>query len=158
MRKLVLLMGATLLIFAAGCKEEVLLTELEQFNLELARIDSWIAENGITDTLHHPTKIVYTINKQGTGTIKPRLTDNIFVAYEGRFLESGEVFDSSTGFSVILNETILGWKIMVQEMRDGDKFTIYLPSFYGYGTEGFGERIPPNSTIVFDIELIRIEG
>jgi FKBP-type peptidyl-prolyl cis-trans isomerase len=145
-------------ILLSGCKEEVKLTELERFNLDSDVIDNWIGINGIADTLHHPTKIVYTINKKGSGTIKPRLSDKVVVTYEGRLLESGKIFDSNTELSIELGSTILGWQIMVQEMRDGDEFTIYLQSFYGYADKGSGDLIPPNTVIAFDIELVRIEG
>ena len=154
---LVVIMGLT---FLSGCNKETGggLTDIEQFNHDIVVIDNWITANNIADTLHHPTKIVYTINEKGAGTIKPRLSDNITVTYEGRILESGEVFDSRTELSINLNETILGWQIMVQEMRDGDKFTIYLQSYYGYEKKGVPDRIPPNTVLAFDIELVRING
>ena len=130
----------------------------EQFEIDLELIDNWIADpvNEVTDTLHHQTEIRYTINKQGSG-LKAQVADVLRVKYEGRFLESGAVFDSSESFDFVLNSgsIILGWYYMLQEMREGDEFTIYLPSFYAYGTRGNGS-IPPNTVLVFDITLIRV--
>ena len=143
-----------------GCDSTIppQLSDEEQFEIDLDLIDSWIAENGITDTLHHPTGIRYTINKKGTG-IKAQVTDIITTSYEGRFLDTGIVFDSSSSFGpVVLNYSafISGWYYMILEMQEGDEFTIYLPSFYAYGNLGSG-TIPPNSVLVFDIRLIKVE-
>lgn len=144
-----------------GCSPTVdnSLSDEEQYKLDLELIDTWIAENGITDTLHHSTGIRYTINQQRAG-IKLQVADQITVSYEGRFLESGVVFDSSNSLGPqVFNASafISGWYYMLLEMREGDNFTIYLPSFYAYGSRGSQPNIPPNSVLVFDIGLIRIE-
>ncbi len=140
-----------------GCKDPVTnrLSDVEQLELDLQKIDNYLMENGITDTLIHPTKIRYTINKTGNG-LSPRLSDPIRVSYTGRLLETGVVFDSNSSADLILSQTILGWQIMVQQMREGDQYTIYLPSFFGYADEGSPPTIPPNAVLIFDIELIRV--
>ena len=149
---------AGLMMFTLGCSDPAEEDEFDveaQFSTDLDLIDNWITENAITDTLHHWTKIRYTINQQGDG-IKAQPADAVKVKYEGRFLD-GEVFDSNESYDFVLNtgSVILGWYYMVQEMREGDEFTIYLPSFYAYGPNGSGS-IPPNTVIVFDITLIRV--
>jgi len=154
MRNSFLILVLSVIFF--GCKQTTVtpISDVEQLKIDLDKIDNYIAENGITDTLIHPTKIRYTIDKKGTG-LKPRLSDVIRVAYTGRFLETDEVFDSNTSLDIVLSQTILGWQIMVQEMQEGDKYTIYLPSYFGYGPKGQGS-IPPASVLIFDIELIRV--
>jgi FKBP-type peptidyl-prolyl cis-trans isomerase FkpA len=150
-----------LMIFLFGCTDTnlppVLLTEAEQLVIDLELIDNWIAENGIQDVQIHSSEIRYTVNEVGTGTIAPRLSDIVEVDYEGRFLDTGSVFDSNPRLEFILSQTIPGWQIMVREMKEGDSFTIYLPSVYGYGARGSGAGgIPPNAVIVFDIKLLKI--
>lgn len=139
-----------------GCSPTVdnSLSNEEQFNLDLELIDEYIIENDIQDVLIHASDIRYTINETGSG-ISPKASDVVKVDYTGKFLESGVVFDSNSGTEFILNGTISGWIIMVQEMKEGDVFTIYLPSFYAYGRNGSGS-IPPNSVLIFDIKLIRV--
>ena len=147
-----------LMIFSIGCStstDEDVFSEIEQFNTDLELIDNWITLNGIADTLHHESEIRYTVNTAGTGDVYPERYDVIKISYEGRYLESGIVFDSGTNFETVLSRTIYGWQIMVQDMREGDEFTIYLPSLYAYGRYGNG-IIPPSSVLVFDIKLIRI--
>ena len=128
----------------------------EQLAIDLELIDNWLADSSIADVLQHPSEIRYTINEKGTG-IRAQVADVLRVSYEGRFLTTGEVFDSNTSFDFVLNSgsIILGWYFMLQEMDEGDTFTIYLPSQLAYGTRGNG-TIPPNALLVFDITLIRV--
>ncbi len=91
---------------------------------------------------------------------KPTATDRVTVHYEGR-LTNGDVFDSSIqrGEPVTfpLNQVIAGWTEGVQLMSPGAKYRFTIPSDLGYGAAGAGAKIPPNSTLVFDVELIKIE-
>jgi FKBP-type peptidyl-prolyl cis-trans isomerase FkpA len=149
-----------LLVVFYSCKPDVVsISPTEQFAIDLEKIDKYLAENGIKDTLiHRDSQIRYIIEETGTG-ISPRFgsEDSILVDYKGWILESGEEFDSGTSASFKLSTTIRGWQIMLPEMREGDAFTIYLPSIYGYGTKGQGP-IPPNAVIVFYIKLLRVSS
>ena len=127
----------------------------EQLEIDIALIDNWLADTTIADVIEHPSGIRYTVNEVGTGTTTPRLSDVVEANYEGRFLESGGVFDSGNGVAFILSQTIRGWQIMVPEMKEGGKITIYLPSLYAYGRRGTS-TIPSNAILVFDIELIQV--
>ena len=157
MKKLNILLILIMLSF--GCNDNNIvnpISEEEQLAIDLSLIDNWIADSSITNVIEHPTEIRYTINKQGTG-LQAQVADVLRVKYEGRFLDTGLVFDSNESFDFVLNSgsIILGWYYMLQEMREGDEFTIYLPSKYAYGTRG-NSTIPPNTVIVFDVELIRV--
>ena len=127
----------------------------EQLAIDIALIDNWLADTTIADVIVHSSEIRYTINEVGTGTTTPRLSDVVEANYEGRFLETGGVFDKGTGSAFILSQVIWGWQIMVPEMKEGGKITIYLPSLYAYGSRG-NNSIPPNALLVFDIELIKV--
>ena len=149
-----------MVMITLGCNDdEVDITPIEQFIEDTESIDQWIADNGIQDTLIDGlSHIRYTINEVGTG-ISPRAfsQDTILVNYEGRLLDTGEVFDDADGEDIELglDATIRGWQIMLPKMKEGGDFTIYLPSLYGYGTEGRGS-IPANAVLVFDIKLVRV--
>ena len=156
MKKLNILLVLVALSF--GCSDNNIIdpiTEAEQLEIDLDLIDNWLADSSITNVLQHPTDIRYTVNKQGTG-LQAHVADVLRVKYEGRFLDTSVVFDSNESFDFVLNSgsIILGWFYMLQEMREGDEFTIYIPSKYAYGTRG-NVSIPPNTVIVFDITLIR---
>lgn len=89
----------------------------------------------------------------------PAATDTVSVHYHGTFID-GTVFDSSVErgepISFPLNGVIPGWTEGVQLMKVGDKFRFFIPSDLGYGPQGAGP-IPPNSTLIFDVELLGIE-
>ena len=102
--------------------------------------------------------IQYEVLKDGTGE-KPKATDNVKVHYEGKLID-GQIFDSSIQrgepASFGLNQVIPGWTEALQLMPVGSKYRIYIPSELAYGERGAGEMIEPNSTLVFDVELLDI--
>ena len=157
MKYLGVLLGVVMM-FTFGCKSDKVepISAAEQLVIDLELIDSWLAENAIKDVLVHSTNIRYTINQHGSGD-EAKVADVLRVSYEGRFLVTGEVFDSNNSFDFVLNSgrIISGWYHMLQEMKEGDEITIYLPSKYGYGSSG-NIRVLPNTVLVFDIKLIRV--
>lgn len=81
------------------------------------------------------------------------------VHYEGRLASNGNIFDSSkerAPFKFVLgkNSVISGWEIGVKTMRKGEKSEFVLAPKYAYGERGFGDKIPENSTLIFEIELL----
>ena len=101
----------------------------------------------------------YQILTPGTGTVSPLATDNVTVHYKGTTID-GREFDSSYGrgepTSFPLNRVIPGWTEGVQLMTVGAKYRFYIPSELAYGEQGAGP-IEPNSTLIFDVELIKIQ-
>lgn len=130
---------------------------LEVYNFllddEIMRIDSFALANDL-DLLSHPTGIRYSI-QQGSGS-KPTLGDAVSINYSGEILGSNEVFDNGRRVTFDLDGLIQGWQVMLPELQEGGVMTIYLPSQFGYGAQGFGDSIPPNSILVFDITLIQV--
>lgn len=102
----------------------------------------------------------YTVLKTGTGTVHPKATDNVTVHYHGTLLD-GTVFDSSIDkgqpATFPLNRVIPGWTEGVQLMKVGDKFKFEIPSELAYGGGSPSPAIPPNSTLVFEVELLGIK-
>jgi len=101
----------------------------------------------------------YEIIKMGDGE-KPNATDKVEVHYHGT-LEDGTVFDSSVDrgqtISFPLNRVIKGWTEGVQLMPVGSKFKFIIPPELAYGERGAGGIIPPNATLIFEVELFSIE-
>jgi len=101
----------------------------------------------------------YQVLKHGTGTVSPKATDTVKVHYEGRLL-NGTVFDSSIArgqpISFPLNRVIPGWTEGLQLMKVGDKFKFEIPPNLAYGANS-PPPIPPNSTLIFEVELLGIE-
>ena len=91
--------------------------------------------------------------------VSPKATDTVNVHYHGTLL-NGTVFDSSVQrgqpISFPLNGVIPGWTEGVQLMKVGDKFKFEIPPDLAYGAAGRPPQIPPNSTLVFEVELLGI--
>jgi FKBP-type peptidyl-prolyl cis-trans isomerase len=102
----------------------------------------------------------YQVLKQGTGTASPKATDTVNVHYHGTLL-NGTVFDSSVErgqpISFPLNGVIKGWTEGLQLMKVGDKFKFEIPPDLAYGAASPSPKIPPNSTLVFEVELLGIQ-
>jgi FKBP-type peptidyl-prolyl cis-trans isomerase FklB len=100
----------------------------------------------------------YEVLQEGKGK-SPKATDTVRCHYEGRLLDD-TVFDSSykrgepADFG--LNQVIPGWTEGVQLMKEGAKFRFTIPYLLAYGEQGAGASIPPFSTLIFDVELIKV--
>ena len=101
----------------------------------------------------------YKVFRKGSGK-KPKSTDKVKVNYEGKLI-NGTVFDSSyerkQPVSFLLNRVIKGWTEGLQLMAEGSKFEFYIPSDLAYGPSGSGGKIGPDSTLIFVVELLKIE-
>lgn len=105
----------------------------------------------------------YIIRQPGTGEATPKRGQVVTVNYEGRFLLDEIIFDTSKGregpFNFRLGEgmVIAGWDLGVADMKLGEKRTLIVPHWLGYGDKGIRGRIPSRATLVFDIELLKFE-
>lgn len=100
----------------------------------------------------------YKVLKEGEGA-QPSAEDEVTVHYTGKLL-NGTVFDSSVNrgepATFPLNRVIPGWTEGVQLMKEGAKYEFYIPSDLAYGAQGIPNVIPPHSTLVFEVELIKV--
>lgn len=97
----------------------------------------------------------FVINNPG-GAARPSVNADIRVAYEGRHV-TGEVFDGrpvDNPLNFNLSRLIRAWQIGIPKIGAGGSITLYVPSELGYGSQGAGADICPNSDLIFDIELI----
>ena len=122
--------------------------------------DQFLKENKIKDgVIELESGLQYKVIRPGDGP-SPLQTDKVKVHYKGT-LTDGSVFDSSydRGQPVSFQVTgvIKGWTEALLLMQVGAKWELTIPSKLGYGARGSGARIPPNSTLLFEIELLEIE-
>ncbi|WP_213064359.1 FKBP-type peptidyl-prolyl cis-trans isomerase [Acinetobacter junii] len=121
---------------------------------------NFLAENAKKpDIITTKSGLQYQVLQQGTGK-SPKLTSTVKVNYEGRLID-GTVFDSSIArnhpVEFKLNQVISGWTEGVQTMKEGGKSRFFVPSNLAYGDVGAGDAIGPNSTLIFDIELLEVK-
>ena len=106
-----------------------------------------------------PSGLQYKILKEGKGA-KPKATDTVSVHYRGTLVDGTE-FDSSVKrgqpAEFPVNQVIQGWTEGLQLMPVGSKWQLFIPSDLAYGAQGAGNMIGPNSTLIFEVELLEIK-
>ncbi len=133
-----------------------------QLKSDIAAIDDYLTKNSIT-AIQDPSGLRYVVTTTGDDT-RACIEKAILVKYTGKLMSSGTVFDSTdskpetkNGVAFPLYQLILGWQIGFTKIGKGAKATLYIPSGFGYGKNGSGATIPPNSNLIFEVELIDIQ-
>ena len=133
--------------------------ELRKQQLEENKVggEKFLVENSTKEgVIHLPSGLQYRIINRGEGN-SPKTTDKVKVHYTGKLID-GTVFDSSgdepSEFGV--TQVIKGWAEALQLMSVGAKWEVFIPSNLAYGIRGKGTKIGPNTTIIFEVELLGI--
>ncbi|CAK9294079.1 unnamed protein product [Gordionus sp. m RMFG-2023] len=106
--------------------------------------------------------VEHVVKQEGDGTSYPKKGQTVSVHYTGT-LENGKEFDSSRkrgiplDFKLGAGEVIKGWDEGVAKMTLGEKATLTCSPDFAYGSKGFPGLIPPNSKLIFDVELVKIK-
>ena len=104
------------------------------------------------------TGLQYKVVTQGKGK-SPGITDRVTVHYTGKLVD-GTIFDSSIQrgqpATFRVNQVIPGWTEALRMMKEGDKWILYIPYALGYGERGSPPQIPPFSTLIFEVELLKV--
>jgi FKBP-type peptidyl-prolyl cis-trans isomerase FklB len=142
-----------------GAQKKLMAAREAKGNKAKAAGDKFLAENAKKDgVITLGSGLQYKVISSGKGK-QPKATDSITAHYKGTLID-GKEFDSSyrrgepATFNV--NQVINGWKEILPLMREGDKWQVFIPSNLAYGPQGQGATIGPNETLVFDIELIKV--
>ena len=135
--------------------QEAMAKKAEKMKIESAK---FLEENkkveGVQTT---KSGLQYKVITSGKGK-SPVANDKVTVHYTGKFVD-GKVFDSSAGRDPVTFEVggvIPGWTEALQLMHEGDKWMIYIPYDIAYGERGMGNDIPPYATLIFEVELIKV--
>ena len=127
---------------------------LEQASIDKATIIQTLKLAG-ADTTMQTNHVYYTMLKEGTGNTV-NVTDTVTVFYKGSLLKDGSVFDATKDKPATfpLSRLIKGWQYALVKCKVGGKVRVYIPSGLAYSTRLRGKNIPPNSILVFDIEVM----
>ncbi len=145
MKKIILIVTLLLLpLFLTGCGKTTEKSVVEQDQLK---------------QIENMTELKIEILKEGIGDREIKAGDQISVHYTGTLVD-GTKFDSSLDqgqpftFTIGINQVIQGWDQGLIGMKIGEKRKLIIPSSLAYGKEGAGALIPPNATLIFEVELI----
>lgn len=133
--------------------------QAEQQKVAVAEGEKFLKNNSSQDgVVTLESGLQYIVLKEGSGE-KPKATDTVTTHYHGTLI-SGEVFDSSVErsepASFPVNGVIPGWVEALQLMPVGSKWKLFVPSHLAYGERGAGQKIGPNTTLIFEVELLSI--
>lgn len=101
----------------------------------------------------------YRVIKSGSGATATKIDDMVTVTYKGALI-SGKVFDQTPPGQTATfpaGRLIPGWVEALSMMKEGDEWELVIPSRLGYGSQGAGDAIPPDQTLVFDMHLISVK-
>ncbi|QDT71120.1 FKBP-type peptidyl-prolyl cis-trans isomerase [Lacipirellula limnantheis] len=145
---------------AEVCSQALQQLGKEQMKAMQEKDKAYLVTNGKAQGVQTtPSGLQYKVLKKGDGPT-PTKADTVTVHYRGK-LVNGQVFDESYGgepASFGVGQVIPGWTEALQLMKVGDKFEVVIPADLGYGARGAGDVIPPNSTLIFEVELLGVKG
>jgi FKBP-type peptidyl-prolyl cis-trans isomerase FklB len=126
----------------------------------LAEGKAFLLENGKKEGVKTlPSGLQYRVLSEGTGKM-PTKKDTVTVHYRGTFI-NGTEFDSSIArdqpATFKVDGVIPGWTEALQLMKEGAKWQLFIPPKLAYGERGMPPRIPPQSTLIFEVELISVK-
>jgi peptidylprolyl isomerase len=154
-------------LFGNSSKQEAIASELNREQPAITTQDSNLAKETIAMNLENaenavttPSGLKYIDIVEGDGAT-PTKGQKVSVHYTGT-LENGSKFDSSRDrgrpfdFNIGVGQVIQGWDEGVGTMKVGGRRTLIIPAELGYGARGAGGVIPPNATLIFDVELLGV--
>ena len=158
MLQLILVLGAIIILFVLFNR---FANNPKAAQQNIAAGEAFLTDNASNEgVVTTESGLQYLPLENGDGQHHPGPRDKVKVHYHGTLI-SGAVFDSSVDrgepIEFGLNQVIPGWTEGLQTMKVGDKTRLFIPSKLGYGNSGAGS-IPPGSTLIFDVELLAING
>jgi FKBP-type peptidyl-prolyl cis-trans isomerase FklB len=150
-------------VLLTGCNQEKEKMSQDQqgYTLSAESNQKFLADNAAKKgVVKLPSGLQYRVLKAGSGKAPTSGNDMVTVTYKG-WLINGKVFDQTQPGQTAkfpAGRLIPGWVQALSMMKEGDKWQIVIPSDLGYGAQGAGGSIPPNQTLVFDMQLIAVNA
>lgn len=167
MKKIFFLLVMALPVFLSSCKKEDKCPFSESSAsataAERTYLQNYLSTNNIT-AQEHASGVFYNITLAGSGS-SPAICSYVTAKYTGSFIPGGAIFDftpaGSPGSNFALGEVIVGWQKGLPLLKTGGKITLYIPPSLAYGSSNYPNdsniRIPANSYLKFEIELVSVQ-
>ena len=134
-----------------GCNREELTGTEEQ------QIENYIKNNNLAVTEKTSSGLRYILTKANTGGASVKIGQLATVKYTGKLLTDRTFYAGTFSFNVGTGQVIAGFDEGIAKMKVGEKATLIFPSSLGYGSRGAGADIPPNSPLLFEIEVVSVK-
>ncbi len=149
-----------MILFQQDLKARDELQKKQELEANAKEGNKFLAENAKKEGVKTTSSgLQYKILKEGTGK-KPTPASTVKVHYTGKLI-NGKVFDSSVQrgqpVEFKLNGVIPGWTEGLQLIKEGGKIILYIPPNLAYGERGAGQSVPPNATLIFEVELLEVK-
>jgi FKBP-type peptidyl-prolyl cis-trans isomerase FkpA len=154
MKKHILILSLFLIAFTS-CKKSTTFDATAQATKDEAAIQAYLAANPNISATKDANGVYYQVITEGTGA-NPTTNNIVTVNYVGKLL-NGTQFDAHAGFRTYLTSVINGWTFGIPHVKAGGRILLIIPSALAYGNSGQGS-IPPNSVLVFTIDLLSINN
>ncbi len=158
MRKVVFLLSFPLMVIITSCGDDNDFgvgpgpIDEEQLAADIITIDNFLNENGI-DAEIHSSGIRYVVDQEGDGDV-PALGDDVALKFTSAIMGGDVVGLDTIGFTINLSQQIIeAWRLMIPEMKENGRLTIYVPSGYAFGSSSI-TGIPANSILTYTIDLL----
>ncbi|HEY2614797.1 MAG TPA: FKBP-type peptidyl-prolyl cis-trans isomerase [Chthoniobacterales bacterium] len=150
----------TMTAFSKEMTDKQVAASKEAAEKNAAAGEKFLTENKSKDGVKTTASgLQYKVLKEGSGA-SPKETDTVVTNYRGTLIDGTE-FDSSykrgEPASFPVNRVIKGWTEALQLMKPGSKYQLFIPSSLAYGERGAGREIGPNSTLIFEVELLSVK-
>lgn len=143
-----------MLLGFSACNKDKNLSFEEQAQVDKDIILQYISDNNL-DAEEGEEGLFYVVNAPGTGD-QCQTNSTVKTTYNGYFTD-GNSFDGGTIDNFSLQNAIRGWQIGMAKFKEGGDGILLIPSAIGYGTSGSSSgSIPPNTVIIFDVDLIKV--
>ena len=149
-----------MMAFLAEQQQKAQAKMAEDAKTNLEKGEAFLKENAAKEGVKTTASgLQYQVKTEGSGP-QPKADEIVTVEYEGRLID-GSVFDSSKQHgnepvTFPLNQVIPGWTEGLQLMKEGSEYTFFVPAKLAYGDRAMGDKIGPNSTLVFDVKLVKV--
>ncbi|MBS1576369.1 MAG: FKBP-type peptidyl-prolyl cis-trans isomerase [Bacteroidetes bacterium] len=122
---------------------------------EIDTVEAYLTANNITGAVKHCSGMYYKIDSTGTGK-SAGVCSTIIAKYSG-VLSNGTVFQDQTTGQLPVSQLIAGFKNGILLIKEGGGITLYVPPTLAYGNQQVGSKIPPNSMLIFQVNLVSVQ-
>lgn len=151
--RLFALLGVVIISMACGTKK---VKENKMQEAEEVQIENYIKKNAIKVDFKSNSGLRFILNQEAKEGMSLKQGQSVKVKYSGRLLNDKQFDTGSFNFVLGVGQVITGFDEGIAKLKVGEKGTLIFPSSIGYGAAGAGSDIPPNSPLIFEIEVLAV--